>query len=147
MKRATFDEHAMSDRPGPAPGPAKRLNLCAAHGCPLAGSMQGDGAGGVCAYHYGSDAQAWSAITTAIHAHQDLRDVVVECRRWFASCMNPGAGEMEAMHKRMSDLLRMAGYEVPRAKHIDDLRGFAYRCEELLSTMIRRHVSHNRRAA
>lgn len=145
MRRAAFDESAMGERPGPAPEPARRRTICAANGCPMAGSMN-FGEGWVCAHHYGEPAHEWPAITEAIHAHNDLRDIVVECRRWFATRLNPGKTEAEDMRRRLGDLAMMAGYTIPApAKGVDDLRGFAYRCEELLAQVVRRHVGEARK--
>lgn len=144
MRRAAFDESAMGDRPGPAPEPARRRHDCAAHGCPMAGSMN-FGDGWTCAYHHGEPSQEWGAITRAILAHKDLRDIVTECRRWFATKLNPGKTEASDMHKRLADLARMAGYSVPEATAGDDLRAFAYRCELLLAELVRRHVGEARK--
>lgn len=60
---------------------------CAAQQCPMPGTMSGEGASGVCSYHWNTFAGDWPRITQALLDWSILSEEVVHCRRLHC---NPG---------------------------------------------------------
>jgi hypothetical protein len=77
--RKTFDE---SDSIADAiPHKPVRRYQCAAHQCPMPGTMSGEGGSGICAYHYGTHGTDWPRITHVLLDWAILSDEVNHCRR------------------------------------------------------------------
>ena len=55
--------------------------VCAANQCPMPGTMSGEGAKGVCSYHWNTFSGDWPRITRALLDWAILSDEVVHCRR------------------------------------------------------------------
>lgn len=59
--------------------PIKRYT-CAAHGCPMTGSMSGEGGSGVCAYHWNTNPYDWSRITQTLLDWGIVTEEISRCR-------------------------------------------------------------------
>lgn len=73
---------------------AKRYD-CAAHNCPMVGSIfeSGSQGAGICAYHFGANPTDWPRISQALHDWACVTDEIRECRRAHtdaATALNPG---------------------------------------------------------
>jgi hypothetical protein len=84
---------------------------CAAHQCPMPGSVSGEGWSGVCAYHYGTHGTDWPRITQALLDWVILSQEVEHCRRLHcdpANVARPDVLEHE-YHLAVQRVMRGAG--------------------------------------
>lgn len=76
--RRTFTEdESIADA---IPHKAVRRYACAAHQCPMAGTISGEGGKGICAYHYNTHGTDWPRITQTLLDWAILGDEVNHCR-------------------------------------------------------------------
>lgn len=123
MKRAQFDESLADAIPHQ---PARKTNHCAANGCPMAGSIDGN-----CAYHFGLVGMDIPRATSVLNQHHDLRDAINEGRRLLSDAKGDPA-MLAGEWRKLRELVAFAGYDVPPAKHHDGLGGWVNRCEGML---------------
>lgn len=141
MKRTTFN--GSSDQQAPAP--RRPSNLCAANGCPLAGSISDGGSGDCCAYHFGAPPDRWPGITDLIaREHAELANEIVIARRYHAGM--PGRNDSEGQ-RLLDGWQRLAphGYDLNpgdcivrdgQRLPVTSYRHWANRCETLLGQLV-----------
>ena len=73
--------------------PVKRYE-CAAHRCPMAGTISGEGGSGICAYHYNTHSGDWPRITQVLLDWAVVTEEINHCRTVLcnpATAANPAA--------------------------------------------------------
>jgi len=67
--------------------PHKSINRyqCAAHQCPMPGTMSGEGGHGVCAYHWNANSMDWTRITQTLLDWAIVTEEINHCRSVLCS--------------------------------------------------------------
>ena len=78
-KRTSFSESNSFVDVIPANQPKRYA--CAAHQCPMAGTLSGEGGHGVCAYHCATNPKDWGHISRTLIDWQCVTDEINACRR------------------------------------------------------------------
>jgi hypothetical protein len=130
--------------------PSRYSHRCAARDCPMAGALA-DGSNATnwwCAYHHACPTNDIPRVTSVLHQHKDLRDVIADGRAVLADPQR--ARDISGEWKRMADLLRFGGYTLPEPRGVENFAGFLYRCEVMLGGFVvkaMRGAAPDRRAA
>jgi hypothetical protein len=137
LKRVSFDDSR--DEKGDLPSlPTKPRRNCAAHGCPLAGSLaeSSHSSNWWCSYHYGVHSTDLPRVTSVLNQHRAITDLIAEMRRALTSTeIHPDQLKTEWANWKQ----RVSGFAIPPHKvgeHMDDPRAWAHRVEAMLGGLI-----------
>lgn len=103
-------------------------NVCKADQCPMAGSLTGHAAGWWCAYHYRCPTSDIARVTSVLHQHTALRDMICEGRQ-LTSEQHGDASLFPVHWQRMRTRLADLQYPVPEAVTFP---AFLYRLESMM---------------
>jgi hypothetical protein len=137
MKRVTFDPAA---DPKQAADQPPRGNLCAAHGCRLAGACSAHSGATQwwCGYHFAALPDEIPLITESLRKHSALVNVINGGQTLLKEC--PTRGDLHAAFWSQNRLvLDQCGYFVGEARNAvwDDLSAWLYRVRTLLGRLVR----------
>lgn len=131
----TFEEPHQS-------GPVIKTHNCKAHGCPLAGSLDG-----VCANHWIAHTHDWPRVTATLVR---MRSLIEEANRARKVLCDPHSIPGVAIKGHIAAAERIAGdlseeqVEAFKAKPPHDYRGWAYMLESMITAAVMTEIKQRR---
>lgn len=142
MARKTFADHEAEQDAGAPAAPARRTFACRAHGCELAGAIDG-----LCNYHWSANPDDWKAVTGLMFQHRALVREINRARALFADIGSDPSlvlGGHAAAMERLRGHLSAEQITYLREHPVANYHGFLSRIEQLLSHAVLRGVSKKR---
>ena len=127
------------------PHKAVRRYACAAHQCPMPGTISGEGGNGICAYHYATNSTDWPRISQTLNEWAILTEEINHCRKVLtdpATAAKPAliADEFRMAWDRIKDNLGPWVNDVKPQKtkggHTDSYGSWALRLEQFMGQRV-----------